>query len=85
MVLGVSLRGFRGVVFGMSCMTVRNLRMMGGLVNRTGIMVFGGLAMVLGSVVMGLCSVGMMFGNLGISGHCCFPSHLAVFLGDECI
>jgi hypothetical protein len=76
--LGVSLRGFLGVMRGMRGMAMRHHRVMGSLFNRSRLVVLGGFAMVLCGRFMMLGSADMMFCNFGCS-HCSFPSHSVQF------
>jgi hypothetical protein len=71
--LGMSLRGFIGVILGVHGMALRNLRVMGALFDRSRSIMLGGFLMMLGGL-------GVVFCNLGwCNGHCCFPSHFAQF------
>jgi hypothetical protein len=76
--LGMSLRGFIGVILGVSGMARRDLRVMGALFDRSRFMMFGGFLVMLSGLFVMLGGLGVVFRNLGCrSGHCSFPSHLA--------
>jgi hypothetical protein len=62
--LGMSLRGFGGVLLGLRGVAMRDQCVMGSLLDRTSFGVFGGFLMVLRSRVMMLSSELVVFCNL---------------------
>ena len=68
--LGMSLRGFVGVIFGLHGMALRNLRVMSALFDRSSSMMLGGFLVMLSGLFVMLSGLGVMFCNLGCSGHC---------------
>jgi hypothetical protein len=77
--LGMSLRGFAGVMLGIHGMALRNLRVMGTLFDRSSFVMLGGFLVMVGGLFVMLSGLGVVFCNLGFSGHCFIPSHLAQF------
>jgi hypothetical protein len=78
--LGMSLRGFIGVILGVHGMALRNLRVMGALFDRSRSIMLGGFLMMLSGLFVMLGGLGVVFCNLGwCNGHCCVPSHFAQF------
>jgi hypothetical protein len=67
---GVQLRGFFGVVGRMQIMDMGDMRMMGGLLVKSGSMMPRGFPMVLGSLVVMLGSFVMMHDGLHGHGDC---------------
>jgi hypothetical protein len=80
--LGMSLRGFIGVIFGLHGMALRNLRVMGALFDRSSFMMLGGFLVMLRGLFVMLGGLGVVFCNLGCSGHCTFPSRFAQLLSE---
>jgi hypothetical protein len=78
--LGMSLRGFIGVILGVHGMALRNLRVMGALFDRSRSIMLDGFLMMLSGLFVMLGGLGVVFCNLGWrNGHCCCPSHFAQF------
>jgi hypothetical protein len=72
-ILGMRLRGFIGVMLGVSGMARRDLRVMGALFDRSRFMMFGGFLVMLSGLFVMLGGLGVVFRNLG-----CCNGHLLV-------
>jgi hypothetical protein len=78
--LGMSLRGFIGVILGVHGMALRDLRVMGTLFGRSRSMMLGGFLMMLSGPFVMLSGLGVVFCNLGwCNGHSFCPSRFAQF------
>jgi hypothetical protein len=63
--LGMSLRGFIGVIFGVHRMALSNLRVVGALFDRSRFMVLGGFLIMLSGLFVMLGGLGVVFCDLG--------------------
>jgi hypothetical protein len=67
--LGVSLRGFAGVMFGVRGMAVGDLGVMGAFFSRASAMMLGGFVVMLGGLFVMLGGLGVMVRNLFRISH----------------